>query len=235
MPNSPLLSLVFAAPLLVAAPAHAKPAPKAVDLSKSVTDVRIDSPAGEVTITTATGQPYRASIRARESGSNSSDSFLEACQALASIGVQGAALVVKVAPSTSSDLDDCSYDINANIPANADVAIRQYGLQASLNGDFKSVTTRTNAVRLLLQGHATALSMESQAVDADISFAQVNHNETIDISSKALNATLDFGGAQPISYSAEGVASWVDSQLPSTPGAKPSIRLKAMSVRATIR
>ena len=28
MPNSPLLSLVFAAPLLVAAPAHAKPAPK---------------------------------------------------------------------------------------------------------------------------------------------------------------------------------------------------------------
>lgn len=235
MTKCSLLSLVLVIPVLAAAPAQAKPAPRTLDLPGSLNQVHIDSPAGEVSLTTASSQPYHAAVEARESGSNSSDSFLAACLALVSAKVQGSALVIDVAPPTSSDLDDCSYEVTANIPPNADVAIRQHGLQASLNGDFKSVKTDTDAVKMLFEGHVTDLGMKSQAVDADISFSRVNHDETIDINSKALNAMLDFGGAKPISYSVDGVASWVDSELPNTPGAKPSIRLKAMSVRATIR
>jgi len=234
MTKRSLLPLLLAAPLLAAAPAHAKPT-KALDLPNDLAKVRIDSPAGEVTLTTATDEPYRATIAARERGSKSSESYLAACQALVSAKVQGNALIIEVASPASSDLNDCSYEIVANIPAKADVSIKQHGLQASLNGEFNSVNTDTDAVKLLFEGHATDLAMKSQAVDADISFTQVNHDETIDIDSKALSATLDFGDAKPISYSVDGVASWVDSQLPNTPGAKPSIRLKAMSVRATIR
>lgn len=236
MSKASLLSFVLLAPLLAAGAAHAKPAPKALDLPGGLTNVRIDSPAGDVDLTTADTQPYRASIEVRDPGNGTPppDSFFEGCLALVSADVQGTALMITIASAPSADLADCSFRITANVPPEGDVEIRQNALQATLNGDFKSVETDTNAIRLQLDGHVTTLGMKSQAVDTDLAYKRIDKDETIDIQSKAINAAMDFGGA-PISYSVEGIASSVDSELPNTPGAKPSITLKAVSVRATIR
>lgn len=236
MSKASLLSFVVLVPLLATGSADAKPAPKALDLPGGLTNVRIDSPAGDVNLTTADTQPYHATIEARDPGNGTTppDSFFEGCLALVSADVQGAALMITIAPAPSADLSDCSFLITANVPPKGDVEIRQSALQATLDGDFKSVETDTNAVRLQLDGHITKLGMKSQAVDANLAYKRIDKDETIDIESKAINAAMDFGGV-PISYSVEGIASSVDSELPNTPGAKPSVRLKAVSVRATIR
>lgn len=233
MSKASLLSLVFVAPLLAAGTAHAKPAQKTLDLP-NVSDVRIDSPAGELKLTTTSGQPNRATIEVRDPGSGvaPSDKYFEDCMALVSANVEGKALVISIAPAQSSV--NCSFKIDANILPKGNVTIKQSALEASLDGDFASVNTDTNAIRMQLDGHVTQLGMKSQAVDTDLTYKRIDKNETISIDSKAINAAMDFGGA-PISYSVEGIASAIDSELPNTPGAKPSIKLKAVSVHAVIR
>ncbi|MDH6233396.1 hypothetical protein M2281_004007 [Mesorhizobium soli] len=235
MSKASLLSLVLVAPLLAAGTAHAKPAPKTLDLP-SVSDVRIDSPAGELKLTTTSGEPNRATIEVREPGSGvtPSDKYFEDCMALVSANVEGKALVISIAPAPSSELANCSFKIDANVLPKGNVNIKQNALEATLDGDFGSVNTDTNAIRMQLDGHITQLGMKSQAVDTDLAYKRIDQNETISIDSKAINAAMDFGGA-PISYSVEGIASAIDSELPNTPGAKPSIKLKAVSVHAVIR
>lgn len=83
-------------------------------------------------------------------------------------------------------------------------------------------------------GHAASVAVSGAALRARLAFERVLNTEEIRISGAMLDASLRFFVPTPISYGVEAVASYVDSALPNTPGAKPDIRIRGEMARVRI-
>jgi hypothetical protein len=134
-----------------------------------------------------------------------------------------------------NDWDDCTLTFKAELSPEARVSIRQNAARIQLSGDFAAVDVYSDAGDFALVGHATRIAVEGAALRAKLTFERVMQNETVLVSGKMLDASIRFLVPTPISYGIEAVASYVDSALPNTPGAKPDITIRGEMVHATIR
>jgi len=115
------------------------------------------------------------------------------------------------------------------------VSIDQAALQANMAGNFSAIAITSKAADVSLVGHASTIELKGDALKANLAFISVRQDENIGITGKALDATLSFAQGVAISYSVTATASFVDSTLSNTVGAKPSVVIKGDFVRATIR
>lgn len=240
-------AVIFAATRGRAGSAAAAPDASGLDTA-DITRVEITGESSSLKLTTAADMPYRAVAAGRRSGWFSrwySSWFFEDCPSSTDMRIEGSTLLVNVRPPAWSSrawsspswfgLSDCVNEIRINLPKDGTVAIKQDALQARLSGDYAAITLAARAADVALDGHATAIDLRGAAMRAHIAFDVIRRDETISISVQSLEADLSFGKAAPISYTVAAKAALVDSALPNTPGAKPSVTIEADYVHATIR
>ncbi|ESY44779.1 hypothetical protein X746_20790 [Mesorhizobium sp. LNJC380A00] len=235
MKSAILVLLPFAAVAL--APPVAGDAAKTLDLA-GVTAIIITGEASSVKLTTSGAEPYQATIGSRREGwfaSWYSSWFANDCRTASDMKREASTLRINVAPSSWLDPSDCRVEINANIAPESSVSIEQAALLASMTGNFSSIAITGKAADVSLEGHASRIDLKGEALRANLAYGSVRKDETVAIAGKALDATLTFGRQVQISYSVTASASFVDSSLANTAGAKPSIVIKGDFVRATIR
>ncbi len=133
-----------------------------------------------------------------------------------------------------NDWDDCTLTLEAQLPAEASVSIRQKAARMHLSGDFSRIEVDSDAGDFAFTGHAPSVAVAGAALRARLAFERGLQTEEVQISGEMLDATLRFLTPTPISYGVEAVASYVDSALPNTPGAKPQIRIRGEMVRVRI-
>lgn len=133
-----------------------------------------------------------------------------------------------------NDGDDCTLTLSAQLQPEASVSIRQNAARIQLSGDFAEIRVDSDAGDFALTGHAASVVVAGAALRARLAFERVLNTEEIRISGQMLDATVRFLVPTPISYGIEAVASFVDSALPNTPGAKPDIRIKGEMARVRI-
>lgn len=231
-----VLPLILATTSLVSQ-AKASPTPPSVD-TRAATSVEITGDASTVTISTNADLPYAARLSGRRSGwfvRWYSSWAASDCEDGGTIRLDAAVLRIEIAQASWFDLGDCITEVHANIPAESAVSIDQKALQARLKGQFSSVTIDSAEADVELDGHATKIMLSGNAMRAHLTFDQTRHDETIDIKAKALDAYLAFAQETKISYAIKARASFVDSALLNSVGAKPRIAIDGDFVRATIR
>ncbi|MDH4440249.1 MAG: hypothetical protein QE284_07665 [Rhizobium sp.] len=133
------------------------------------------------------------------------------------------------------DWDDCTLTLNATLAPEAAVSITQNAARMRLDGDFSDVDVTSDAGDFALAGHATRVAVEGAALRARLTFDRVMNNEAVLVSGAMLDASIRFLVPTAISYGIDAVASYVDSALVNTPGARPSITIRGEMVHATIR
>lgn len=133
-----------------------------------------------------------------------------------------------------NDWDDCTLTLEVTLPPEAAVSITQNAARMRLDGDFSDVEVESDAGDFALVGHATRVAIEGQALRAQLAFERVLNTEEIRIAGTMLDASVRFLVPTHVSYAVEAVASYVDSALPNTPGAKPEILIKGEMARVRI-
>ena len=234
--KSAILALLSFASAALALPASGD-AGKTLDLA-GVSAVIISGEASSVRLSTSASGPYQATIGGRREGWFArwySSWFANDCSLASDMKLEASTLRIDVAPSSWLDPSDCRVEINANIQPESSVSIDQAALQASMAGSFSTIAISSKAADVSLDGHASTVDLKGEALRANLAFDSVRKDENIAITGKALDATLSFGKGAAISYSVTATASFVDSTLASTAGAKPSVVIKGDFVRATIR
>lgn len=234
--KSAILALLSFASAALTSPASGD-AGKTLDLA-GVNAVVISGEASSVRLTTSASGPYEATIGSRREGWFArwySSWFANDCSLASDMKLEASTLRIDVAPSSWLDPSDCRVEISANIQPESSVSIDQAALQANMAGSFSTIAISSKAADVSLDGHASTVDLEGEALRANLAFGSVRQDENIAITGKALDATLSFGQGAAISYSVTATASFVDSTLPSTAGAKPSVVIKGDFVRAIIR
>ena len=234
--KSAILALLSFASAALASPASGD-AGKTLDLA-GVSAVIISGEASSVRLSTSASEPYQATIGGRREGWFArwySSWFANDCSLASDMKLEASTLRIDVAPSSWLDPSDCRVEINANIQPESSVSIDQAALQASMAGSFSTIAISSKAADVSLDGHASTVELKGDALRANLAFGSVRQDENIAITGKALDATLSFGKGAAISYSVTATASFVDSTLSNTVGAKPSVVIKGDFVRATIR
>ncbi|UVK40012.1 hypothetical protein LHFGNBLO_001436 [Mesorhizobium sp. AR10] len=234
--KSAILALLPFASIALASPTTGD-AGKALDLA-GVTAVVITGEASSVRLTTSTTAPYHALIKSRREGwfaSWYSSWFANDCLSASDMKREASTLHIDVAPSSWLDPSDCVVEITANIQPESSVSIDQAALRANMTGNFSAIAINGKAADVSLDGHASTVDLKGEALKVYLAFGSVRQDENIAITGKALDATLSFGRQVPISYSVTASASFVDSSIANTAGAKPSVIIKGDFVRATIR
>lgn len=232
-----LLALTFLSGIYLVSNGGADMHAKTLDTS-NVTAVVVTGEASSVNVTTTEGAAYEASLTSRRSGwffNWYSSWYSYDCQSYSKLHVEGSTLFAEVAPSSWIGISDCTVEIAANVRKESAISITQMASQARLTGDFSTIILAAKAADISLDGHVTDMHVQGDAIRAHIAFDKVRQTETVAIKAKALDAYLGFGKGTPISYTVVAKASWVDSSLPNTPGAKPAIDITGEFVRATIR
>ena len=234
--KSAILALLSFAGAALASPASGD-AGKTLDLA-GVSAVVISGEASSVRLSTSASGPYQATIGGRREGWFArwySSWFANDCSLASDMKLEASTLRIDVAPSSWLDPSDCRVEINANIQPESSVSIDQAALQANMAGNFSAIAITSKAADVSLDGHASTIELNGDAVKANLAFSSVRQDENIAITGKALDATLSFAQGVAISYSVTATASLVDSALANTAGAKPSVVIKGDFVRATIR
>jgi hypothetical protein len=227
--------LLFQTLTPVAARAEALKAP--LDIAQ-IKKVSITGEASRVEFTTTDTLPWSVAMTSIRSGWFSnwySSWFSNECETASTMEVKDQTLLIHVANAPLLSFSDCEVRIHANLPKNSDVSIEQRALYARLSGDYRGIRVDGNATDFALDGYASNLDISGDAVRSDVRLERTNNNETIRLDSHALDASFNFGKDTPISYAINAKASFIDSRLANTPGAKPSIDIKSEFVRATIR
>lgn len=203
-----------------------------------VSAIRVEGSASDIRISTAADGPHVAELKGTRHGWGAiwhSSWFSDACPANGALRIDGDTLVVDVGSVPRLfDWSDCTMELTASLPAGAAVTIDQKAARTRLQGDFSVIDIRSDAGDVAVDGHAGRLTLSGAALRARITYQRVMHNEVIAISGRMLDATLRFVQPTAISYLVEATASFVDSALPNTPGAKPSITLRGDMLRARI-
>lgn len=208
--------------------------------TSGIESVVVTGEASRVTLSSDPNRPLRAEIAGVRSGwfsrwlsGWSSSWFVDGCRSAATMRREGSGLLVDV--PRSFGLSSCEVRLVANLPAGTALRIDQHAVLAALDGDFASVTVTGDAANVSLDGHAGEIALKGDAMRVRLDFRTASREETVSLEGKALDASLRFAAGTPISYAVEAAASFVDSALPDTPGARPAIRIKGDFVRATIR
>ncbi|BCG70219.1 hypothetical protein MesoLj113a_13770 [Mesorhizobium sp. 113-1-2] len=234
--KSAILGLLSFGSVVLASPERGD-AGKTLDLA-GVSAVVISGEASSVRLTTSTSAPYRATIGSRREGWFArwySSWFANDCSLASDMKLEASTLRIDVAPSSWLDPSDCRVEISANIQPESSVSIDQAALQASMVGSFSTIAINSKAADVSLDGHASTVELKGDALRANLAFGSVRQDENIAITGKALDATLSFGQGVAVSYSVAATASFVDSTITNTAGAKPSVVIKGDFVRAIIR
>lgn len=246
---APLLVVAIAtassllAPLLVfvitAAASFANPATAAVPLdTTAVTAVAITGGASSIALSTSAGSAYQASIGGHRKGWFAgwySSWFFADCAGAATVRIDGSVLRIEVPGGGWLDRSDCTTEIDANVPAGSVVSVDQPAFMANLNGVFGGISLTGKAIDAAIDGQARDIDISGEAVRARVKIDPGSAMENLRLEADALDADLRFGAGIAISYKVEAMASFVDSALPNTPGAKPAVIIKGKFVRATIR
>lgn len=234
--KSAILGLLSFGSVVLASPARGD-AGKTLDLA-GVNAVVISGEASSVRLTTSASAPYQATIGSRREGWFArwySSWFANDCSLANDMKLEASTLRIDVAPSSWLDPSDCRVEISANIQPESSVSIDQAALQASMVGSFSTIAINSKAADVSLDGHASTVELKGDALRANLAFGSVRQDENIAITGKALDATLSFGKGVAVSYSVAATASFVDSTITNTAGAKPSVVIKGDFVRAIIR
>lgn len=133
-----------------------------------------------------------------------------------------------------SDRDDCTLSLTAQLAPEAMVSIRQNAARIRLSGDFSAIDVDSDAGDFAFSGHAATVTASGAALRARLAFERVMNTEEIRISGKMIDTSVRFLTPTPVSYGVEAVASYVDSALANTPGARPDIRIRGEMVRVRI-
>lgn len=232
---APLFIFVITAASLIANPAAAT-APTTLDTT-AVTSVAITGAASSIALSTRADAGYRAAIGGRRKGWFAgwySGWFFGDCSSSTTMRLDGATLRIDVSGGTWLDTSDCAVEVEANVPAGATVSIDQPAFMANLDGAFGGIALTGNAIDAAIDGTARDIDISGAAIRARLAIEPSAAMESVRIEGEALDADLRFGGV-PISYRVEAMASFVDSALANTPGAKPAVFIKGKFVRASIQ
>ena len=208
-----------------------------LDMS-TIKQVTITGENSRVDFTTTETAPYIATITGTRTSwlaSWYSSWFSSSCDTKTTTEIRDQSLTIHVIDSPLLSLSDCEVRITVNLPKDGDINIDQQALLARFTGDYRSIHINGNAADFSLDGYVSKLDIKGHAVRSDVRLDRTNSNETIRLDSHALDATFSFLKGTPISYAVDSKASFIDSKLVSTPGAKPSIDIRSEYVRATIR
>ncbi|MDH6264886.1 hypothetical protein M2360_000267 [Rhizobium sp. SG_E_25_P2] len=209
-----------------------------VDLS-SVNRIEVRGAASRVTINTDNTEPLEARLMGTRSGWGAlwrSSWFDDGCAMTGSMSLDRGSLIVDTGDAPFDfDWDDCRLELRANLRPDAAVLIDQRASAITLAGDFSVLDIKSDAGDVDVEGHADAITLSGAALRARIAFDEVRKSETIRLMGKMMDATLIFPTGSVISYAVESIASYIDSALPNTPGAKPEIRIRGDMVRTTIK
>lgn len=230
-----LLALCLSATLAVASAAAAAPGAAPLDLSR-VTAVRITGGASRITLETAPGGPYAASVGDRHRSWLSfwySGWFFDGCRNTGSLRLAGTTLVVEVPPQPWLSLADCRVAVRARLPEGIAVAIAQDASDARLSGRFSAVTLDNGAADIALRGTAGEVRLGATAMRARLDFG--GPVGRVAIAAQSLDAELSFVPGTEVSYEVRALAALVDSALPDTPGAATAIAISGDYVLARIR
>ncbi|HBF31144.1 hypothetical protein [Rhizobium sp.] len=209
-----------------------------IDLS-AVSKIRVNGAASMVTISTQKDKPFTGQMIGRRDGWGAlwhSGWSARDCPQSGTMQVDGDTLVVETSGlSKFFDWSDCTLELSANVRPGSAVLIRQQAARMTLSGDYSTVQVNADAGDFALDGHADTLDISGAALRARAVFETVLNTETINLSGKMMDATLRFMSPTAVSYLVEATASYIDSSLPNTPGAKPAITIRGEMVRATIK
>ena len=212
-----------------------------VDLA-GVTQLSVTGAASDISISTEGDGTHQAVLSGTRHGWGAiwrSGWFAGDCAGQARMTRDGSTLTVDMGDRGGffgwNDWDDCTLTLTAALSPEARVTIRQNAARLKLSGDFAAVDINSDAGDVSFTGHAASIAVSGAALRARLAFERVVNTEEIRISGQMLDASVRFLVPTPISYSVDAVASYVDSALPNTPGAKPSISIRGEMVHATIR
>ncbi|PYB76993.1 hypothetical protein [Rhizobium wuzhouense] len=212
-----------------------------IDLA-GVTRLDVTGSASDITIATRRDGPLQAVLSGTRHGWGAlfrSAWFASGCAGQGRMTRDGDTLTVDMGDRGGffgwNDWDDCTLTLNAQLAPEARVSIRQNAARMRLSGDFDRIDIDSDAGDFSFTGHAATIAARGAALRAKLAFERVMNTEQIQISGNMLDASLRFLVPTPISYGVEAVASYVDSALPNTPGAKPAILIRGEMVRVTIR
>jgi hypothetical protein len=223
---------------MILLPLLAGPTLAATPQSLETADITLLAVAGQasmIEVTSDPTRPYRAALSARRSGWFSRWSsiwFYNECRNHSSLRLEKAVLTVDIQESSGFGSDDCMVELKANLPPSTDVTIIQKAAQVVLTGRYGNVSLDLTAGDVTLRGDAKTLSVAGEAVRANLSVTAV---EKVAVDVTMLDLYLGFAPGTAISYRVDAVASLVDSALPDTPGAKPSVLVRTRHGRVTIR
>lgn len=231
-----ILLTAFLGVLEAATPVSAE-ATKDLETSE-ISGIAISGDAGSIRITTDAAKPYVATLTGRRTGWFSawySSWSFESCDSGSDMHIENGTLKVQLRSGSWHDLSECVVEINANLPAGSAVGMTVSAVEARLAGSFNAVALNSRAADFQLTGHARAVLLKSDAMRADLDFETVTHDEDVSIDVRNLDATVTLRPQTPISYSVRTIASYVDSALANTPGAKPHFDFTADHARIRIR
>jgi hypothetical protein len=211
----------------------------------AITQVRIHGAASVVHLSTRAEAPWGAQLythRAGWGGFWRSAWATGGCGDKGTLDVVGSTLHVNLPGNESVwggwghwGEPDCTLELQVQLPAGVRVDVDQQASRLTMDGDFSTVSIQSRAGDVALRGHASALSVSGDALRARIDYTRVQHDETLAFQGQAMDLDLRMPPATPIHYLVEAHASLVNSSLPNTPGAMPSITVRGDMVRATIR
>ncbi len=231
-----LALMLLTIPLFAMADEPAQPT-QSLDVS-SVIAIRIVGEASAISLTTSEGGPFVATLSGKRTGWFAnwySSWFYNDCHTSSRMGIEGTTLTVEARPSSWLEPSDCKVELKANVAKGVSVSIEQAASQVWLVGDFSALSLDNKAADFTLDGHAMSVRLNSDALRSHLAFERTEGNETIAIVAHSLDTSFGFTPGTQISYDVDANAAMVDSALPNTTGAKPSIAIKGEYVRAAIR
>ncbi|MEP7456934.1 hypothetical protein [Phyllobacterium sp. SB3] len=211
--------------------------PAQLDMT-AIKQVTITGESSRMDFTTIDTVPYTATITGTRTSwlaSWYSSWFSNSCDTKTTTEIKDQALTINVVETPLLSISDCEVRIIVNLPEGADINIEQHALLAHFSGQYRSIRINGNTADFSLDGYVSTLDIKGDAVRSDMRFDRTSGNETIRLDSHALDASFNFLKGTPISYAVKANASFIDSKLANTPGAKPSIDITSDYVRATIR
>jgi hypothetical protein len=207
-----------------------------------VTRLEVTGAASDITISTRDDGTRQATLSGTRHGWGAlfrSAWFASGCTAQGRMVRDGTVLTVDMGDRGGffgwNDWDDCTLMLDATLAPEAAVSISQNAARMRLDGDFSAVDVASDAGDFALAGHATRVAVEGAALRARLTFDRVMQDETVLVAGTMLDASIRFLVPTAISYGVDAVASYVDSALANTPGAKPDITIRGEMVHATIR
>ncbi|MBB4000668.1 hypothetical protein [Aureimonas pseudogalii] len=231
-----LAAMLMTIPLLALADEPTQPT-GGLDVS-GVTAIRIVGEASSIDLTTIEGEPLVATLSGQRTGWFAhwySSWFYYDCRTSSRMAIEGTTLTVEARPSSWLEPSDCRVELKANVKEGVSVAVEQAASQVRLAGEFSTLALDAKAADFTLEGHAASVRLKGDALRSHLTFARTDGNETIAIAGHSLDTSLRFVPGTQISYEVNATAAMVDSSLPNTVGAKPSIAIQGQYVRAAIR